>query len=360
MDLPSVLIPAYKPDDKMLQLIQDLLELGFSRIMVVNDGSGPAFDACFEQAGAMGCRIVRHAVNMGKGRAMKTGINEAMLCGFAEPGIITADADGQHLPGDIRRVATAMAENPDALVLGVRRFTGNVPLRNRMGNGITRGVFAMVNGNGVMDTQTGLRGLPGQHLPLMLALKGERYEYEMNMLLEARPNNVPMVQVPIDTVYIEGNKSSHYHPFIDSVRIYGLILKYILSSIMAGVVDYGVFALVHTRFPNPLIISVVSARILSSLVNFLINRNIVFRQKGTMAHAAGRYYTLVLFVMLASYGLIWTLSVLLGLNVYLSKVITDIFLSIFSFVIQREFVYSSSARIKVFKNHKAEAGSGDR
>ncbi len=360
MDLPSVLIPAYKPDDKMLKLIEDLLELGFSRIMVVNDGSGPDYDACFARAEVLGCRIVRHAVNMGKGRALKTGLNEAMLCGFSEPGVITADADGQHLPGDIRRVAQAMAEDPNALVLGVRRFTGNVPLRNRMGNGITRGVFAMVNGNGVMDTQTGLRGLPGKHLPLMLALKGERYEYEMNMLLEARPNDVQMVQVPIDTVYIEGNKSSHYHPFIDSVRIYGLILRYILSSTMAGVVDYGVFALVHTRFPDPLIVSVVSARVISSLVNFLINRNIVFRQKGTMAHAAGRYYALVLFVMLASYGLIWTLSVPLGLNVYLSKVITDIFLSIFSFVIQREFVYSSSSRIKVFKNHKAEAGTANR
>lgn len=355
MDLPSILIPAYKPDDKMITLIKELVESGFTRLLIVNDGSGPEYDACFAEAEALGCRILQHAINMGKGRALKTGLNEALLCGFADPGIITADADGQHAPRDIHRIALAMQENPEALVLGVRRFTGNVPIRNRMGNTITRGVFALVNGNGIMDTQTGLRGIPLRHVPLALSLKGERYEYEMNMLLEARPNDVRMVQVPIDTIYIEGNKSSHYHPFIDSVRIYALILRYILSSFVAGIVDYGVFAVMHLSFPRLLIESVVTARILSSIVNFIINRKIVFRQKGTVAHAAFRYYALVVFIMLSSYGLIWTLSGPLGLNVFFAKIITDIFLSIISFFAQRELVYSPSSRIKIFKNHQAAA-----
>ncbi|MDW7656319.1 MAG: bifunctional glycosyltransferase family 2/GtrA family protein [Bacillota bacterium] len=352
MDLPSILIPAYKPDSQMISLIRELIDTGFTRLLVVNDGSGPEYDACFNEAEALGCKVLRHAINMGKGRALKTGLNEAMLSGYADRGIITADADGQHAPRDIYRVALAMQESPEALVLGVRRFTGKVPIRNKMGNAITRGVFALVNGNGIMDTQTGLRGIPLRHLPLMLSLKGERYEYEMNMLLEARPNDVHMVQVPIDTIYIEGNKSSHYHPFIDSVRIYALILRYILSSIVAGIVDYGVFAVMHLSFPRLLIESVVVARILSSIVNFMINRKIVFRQKGTVAHAAFRYYSLVVFIMLCSYGLIWTLSGPLGLNVFLAKIITDAILSIVSFFAQREFVYSSAARIKIFKNHQ--------
>lgn len=355
MDLPSVLIPAYKPDEKMIDLIRKLIDAGFTRLLVVNDGSGSAFDSYFAEAEQLGCRVLRHAINMGKGRALKTGLNEALLCGFADPGVITADADGQHAPGDIYRVAQAMQANPEALVLGVRCFTGNVPIRNRMGNAITRGVFALVNGNGIMDTQTGLRGIPLKHIPLMLALKGERYEYEMNMLLEARPNDVHMVQVPIDTIYIEGNKSSHYHPFIDSVRIYALILRYILSSFIAGIVDYGVFVVMHLSFPRLLIESVVAARLLSSLVNFIINRKIVFRQKGTVAHAAFRYYTLVVFIMLASYGLIWTLSGPLGINVFLAKLLTDILLSIISFIAQREFVYSSSSKVIVFKNNRTTA-----
>ncbi|NLM76778.1 MAG: glycosyltransferase [Ruminococcaceae bacterium] len=357
MNLPAILIPAYKPDDKMIALIRELVGMGFEHIMVVNDGSGLEFEACFAEAEALGCHMVRHAVNMGKGRALKTGINEAMLIRWHEQGIITADADGQHLPGDIYRVAQAMQENPAALVLGVRRFTGKVPIRNRMGNMITRGVFALVNGHGIMDTQTGLRGLPRQHMDLMLALKGERYEYEMNMLLEAKPNDISMVQVPIDTVYIEGNKSSHYNPLVDSVRIYALILRYILSSLFAGIVDYGVFALLISRVPGLLIESFVIARLCSSLVNFLINRNIVFRQKATVANAAVRYYLLVVVVILASSGSIWVLSSVLGLNHYLAKIITDVVLSLFSFVMQREFVYRSSSKIKIFKNHQV-SGAG--
>lgn len=353
MNFPTILIPAYKPNEKMLELIRKLMGLGFSRILVVDDGSGPEYDIYFSEAEKMGCRVLHHAVNMGKGRALKTGLNEALLSGLADHGVITADADGQHLPEDIYRIAEAMQENPDALVLGVRRFTGHVPLRNRLGNAITRGVFALINGTAVMDTQTGLRGLPKKHIPLFLTLKGERYEYEMNMLLEVKPNNIPIVQVPIDTVYIEGNKYSHYRPFIDSVRIYGLILRYLTSSLTAGIVDYGVFAIMHLNFPHLLIESVIVARICSSIVNFTINRNLVFRQKMAVVHAAIRYYTLVVVIMLASSGSIWLLSTVLGMNAFIAKIITDILLGFVSFTVQREFVYNSSGKGKIFKNKRS-------
>lgn len=360
MAKPSILIPAYKPNEKMIDLIKALINQGFSRIIVVDDGSGPSFDPYFQQARDMGCRVLRHAINMGKGRALKTGFNEALLCGYAEPGVITADADGQHLPLDISRVARAMEANPDAMVLGVRRFKGTVPLRNRLGNMITRGVFALVNGNGIMDTQTGLRGISYQHVHLMLTLKGERYEYEMNMLLEARPHDIKMIQVPIDTVYIEGNKHSHYRAFLDSIRIYALIIKYILSSLLAGIMDYGVFAVMHLGFfPNHLMLNVVVARVSSSLVNFMINRNLVFRQKGAVAHAVCRYYALAIVIMMSSYGLIWTLSEVLGLNVFLAKIISDIALSLASFVIQREFVYKPTAKIRVYQNHESDTRQPD-
>jgi glycosyltransferase involved in cell wall biosynthesis len=359
MGKPSVLIPAYKPNDRMIDLIKDLIDQGFSRIIVVDDGSGPSFDSYFQHAQDMGCRVLRHAINMGKGRALKTGFNEALLCGYAEQGVITADADGQHLPSDIARVARAMEANPDAMVLGVRRFKGTVPLRNRLGNMITRGVFALVNGNGIMDTQTGLRGISYQHVPLMLTLKGERYEYEMNMLLEARPHDIKMIQVPIDTVYIEGNKHSHYRAFMDSIQIYALIIKYILSSLLAGIMDYGVFVAMHLSFPNHLMLNVVVARVSSSLVNFMINRNLVFRQKGAVAHAVCRYYALAVMIMMISYGLIWTFSEVLGLNVFLAKIISDIVLSMVSFVIQREFVYKPTAKISIYQNHESDARQPD-
>ncbi len=347
MDLPAVLIPAYKPDLKMLQLIEDLQEKGFARIILVDDGSGPDFAEVFAAAAKAGCQIERHAINMGKGRALKTGINAALLRGIAGQGLITADADGQHTAEDVQALALAMQAEPDALVLGVRSFSEKMPLLNKMGNTITRGVFALVNGNSIQDTQTGLRGLPFAHLPLMLSLKGERYEYEMNMLLEARPHGLSFVQVPISTIYLEGNKSSHYRSFFDSVRIYGLILLYIMSAIISTAVDFGIFAIMVFSFPNLLMLDVLTARLTSSVLNFFINKKIVFKQQGTVAHAAMRYYILVAVISLTSFGLIKLLTSQLGFNVFIAKLVTDISLGLVSFFAQREFVYAPSSKARM-------------
>ena len=138
MALPCILIPAYKPDEKMISLIEQLTAAGFSKIIVVNDGSGPEFAPIFAQAQALGCAVLHHGINMGKGRAMKTGLNHGLVNGLFTDGVIAADADGQHTPADIRKIADAMAGDPGAMVLGVRNFTGKVPLKSRLGNGITR------------------------------------------------------------------------------------------------------------------------------------------------------------------------------------------------------------------------------
>ncbi len=342
MDYPSILIPAYKPDQKMITLIKELLSAGFSRLMVVDDGGGQDFAPLFAQADELGCLVLHHGVNLGKGRALKTGLNYALLNGWSEYGIITADADGQHLPADIARIAAAMAADPDALILGVRNFTGKVPLKSRLGNGITRAFFALIHGDDVRDTQTGLRGLPPASIPLFLGLPGERYEYEMNMLLAVRPNDIRLVQVPIDTVYLEGNRSSHFKVLQDSARIYGLLIRFIASSLTATGIDYLVFILMNISFPDQLVYSVVTARFISSLGNYAINRNLVFKRKKVGSRAILRYYALVGFIMLANYGLIKLMTLGLGFNVYAAKVVADLLLVCVSFFIQREFVYRSS------------------
>jgi glycosyltransferase involved in cell wall biosynthesis len=341
---PCILIPAYKPDHHMLEVIRDLFARDFDRILVVDDGSGDAYAPVFAEAEALGCRMVRHAVNMGKGRALKTGFNDAINAGYADQGVITADADGQHTPQDIEKIAVMMAAKPDALVLGVRLFVGNVPLRNRIGNGITRFVFTLINGDKVQDTQTGLRGIPLQHMPLLLTLAGERYEYEMNMLLVARPNGIRMEQVPIETVYIEGNKHSHYKVLLDSARVYGKLLSFIASSMIAAFLDFGLFVLLHNLLPTKLMVSVVVARVCSSFVNYLINHNLVFRAKGGMARSAIRYYTLATVIMMSSYLLIRLFVDVFAINTYLAKVIADIILYFVSFVVQREFVYRTGSQ----------------
>lgn len=337
--LPCVLIPAFRPDDRLSDLVADLLPLGFQCIVVVDDGSGPAYADVFSRCEALGARLLRHDANQGKGRALKTGIAALIACGDAEYGLVTADADGQHAPADILKVAEALAAEPSALVLGVRAFSGTVPLRSRIGNGLTRFFFALVNGSAVRDTQTGLRGIPGGFCADLLVLSGERYEFEMNMLLTARPSGYSILQVPIDTIYLEGNRSSHFDVLRDPIRIYGLIFAFLGSSLFAAGVDYAVFALVSTLLPGVLVAAVVIARVASSLVNFGVNHHLVFRQKGSPKDTMLRYYALVLAVMVAGYLIISALQAYTPLGLYVSKLCTDIGLYFVSFVVQREFVY---------------------
>jgi glycosyltransferase involved in cell wall biosynthesis len=342
MAYPSILIPAYKPDQKMIMLIDQLRSSGFDRIIIVDDGSGPNYIQLFAQAEDLGCVVLRHGINMGKGRALKSGLNHSLVSGLADQGIITADADGQHSPADIQKIAVAMAADPAALILGVRSFTGNVPLKSRLGNGITRAFFSLIHGGDVRDTQTGLRGIPPAFIPLFISLPGERYEYEMNMLLAVRPNEIPLVQIPIDTIYIEGNRSSHFKVLQDSARIYRLLFQFVASSLVATGVDYLIFILMMVSVPNQLIISVATARTVSSVVNYLINRNLVFKRKHAGKAAMARYYALVFIIMLVNFGLIKLMTLGLSFNVYAAKITSDIFLFFVSSIVQRDYVYRSS------------------
>ena len=181
-----VLIPAYKPDERLIDLTRELIMDNGLDVLLVDDGGQEAFAHIFEECRKLGAEVAVHAVNMGKGRALKTGINAAMLKWPDMAGIVTADADGQHTPKDILRLIDALHEHPDKLVLGSRAFTGNVPLKSLWGNRITRWVYALASGVKVGDTQTGLRALPASSLPAMARIDGERYEYEMNVLLKLR------------------------------------------------------------------------------------------------------------------------------------------------------------------------------
>lgn len=226
-----VLIPAREPDEHLLLLVDDLLGCGFRYIVVVDDGSSRACAAIFEALQLLSSvHVVRHEHNRGKGRALKTGIDLILREMPLIQGVITADADGQHTAVDIARVATALAKNGIKPVLGVRMFTGAVPLRCRMGNGTTRFIFRRLTGVGLSDTQTGLRGFPRDLLPGLLQLQGERYEYEMAVLTHlCRAGRTP-VEVPIETLYLDGNRSSHFKPFRDSIRILLALVRCVFRS----------------------------------------------------------------------------------------------------------------------------------
>lgn len=211
----AILIPAYQPDAKLLGLV-DALRAWFPHIVVVDDGSTEGrhvFDSIRDKVEA----LLVHPANRGKGAALKTGLAwmRAHLPDIA--GVVTADADGQHTPEDIRRVAEATATRKGGIVLGVRTFEGPIPFRSRWGNGWTRILFRLLTGLAIRDTQSGLRGIPADMLGRMLALCGDRYEYETRMLVDARRHAQPPLQIPIKTVYLEGNRSSHYRPLRDTL-----------------------------------------------------------------------------------------------------------------------------------------------
>ena len=212
-----ILIPAYKPDQSLVRLARALREQDpGAEILVIDDGSGSTYAPIFTELRIDGVTVQTHPVNKGKGAALRTGIAWAKA---NRPGevIVTADADGQHTPTDIRRVAEAALGHPQGLVLGVRQFSGHVPLRSRFGNAWSRMFFRLLTGLSVRDTQTGLRAVPRALLGRMLALPGDRYEYEMRMLVDARRHAAKPLQVTIETVYLDGNRSSHFQPLRDTI-----------------------------------------------------------------------------------------------------------------------------------------------
>lgn len=343
----AVLIPAYKPGDALIPLTQELSEKGFSQIIVVDDGSGSEYAHIFEAVKSLGCRLLIHEKNMGKGRALKTGISEILKSGSGLSGVITADADGQHLVKDIINVGMALLDNENTLVLGKRAFAGDVPLKSRFGNTITRHVFNFVSGLKVHDTQTGLRGIPFSSLGDMLTLKGDRYEYEMDMLLEAKRFGLRVIEVEIDTVYLDKeNSSSHFNALKDSWLIYRLIILFSASSIIASVVDFLMFTLISLIFPStagrdsPIVwIPLLGARLVSSTVNFTINRNVIFAKgrKGNLRRQMIGYYTLAVFVLLGNIA-ITSLCYSWGINLYLAYFISLI-MFIVSFPIQKRYIF---------------------
>lgn len=226
----AVIIPAWQPNEQLPALVAALRRAGVRHLIVVDDGSSPACEPIFaDLARTEGVHLCRHNENRGKGRALKTAFEDALRTYPRLTGVVTADADGQHLPEDILRVAGelvgAPGGAPDGAVLGVRAFTGPVPFRSRMGNALTRQIFHLLTGHWVRDTQTGLRGLPLSVLPELLDLPGERYEFEMAMLAHlCRAAGAPH-EIPIETVYLEDNRGSHFDPLRDSLRVYRALFR---------------------------------------------------------------------------------------------------------------------------------------
>lgn len=332
-----VLIPAYQPGPALVAVVHGLAG---HRVVVVDDGSGPAYAAHFRSAAALGARVITLPHNRGKGAALKAGFAHIARHHPGEP-VVCADSDGQHAPADIERVALALEVTDADMVLGARRFTGAVPARSRIGNALTCKAFALATGRSLIDTQTGLRAYPARRLEWLLQQGGDRFEYELRLLLCAARQRLRIEEVEIATIYLDENASSHFRPLVDSARIYLPLLAFALSSLIGFTLDAVVlFAL--ASLTGQLVLSAVVARVVSGAVNFTVNRRWVFAHDGDRAPRARsllRYVGLAAAMLLVNLLLLESLYVVTG-SLVAAKVLTELSLFVASFTVQRHVVFA--------------------
>ena len=338
----AVVIPAYQPDAALLELIAALSEKTIPAIVVVDDGSGHRYREIFGRAAAFPkVRLLRHAVNLGKGAALKTGINYA-LCEFPDlAGVITADADGQHHPDDIEKVATRLAAAPGRMILGVRGFDGHVPIRSRFGNTVTRAVMHALVGQNLSDTQTGLRGIPRRLLPQLLRTETNGYDFELDMLIAVRQQGLEIEETPIRTMYAPGNRTSHFNPLIDSMKIYFVLLRFSSVSLMTAALDSLVFYLAYRRLGN-IALSQVLGRVLAVAFNYSMVRRTVFFSRHRHLSTLPKYLLLVCGSGLASYAGIQLLNSRFQIYPLTAKLLVETVLFFANFAIQRDFIFGKS------------------
>jgi putative flippase GtrA len=341
---PVVLIPAYKPADSLVLIVEELAASPCVRaIVVVNDGSGPEFAGVFDQVSRIpGVHLMAHVVNLGKGAALKTGLNYA-ACTFPDSvGVVTADADGQHTVRDILRTAQALSERPQQFLLGTRRFEGDVPLRSKLGNILTRHVLRAVTGQKISDTQTGLRGIPMDFIPTLVRLRPNGYDFELEMLLACKRTMRSISEISIETVYLDGNRSSHFNPLLDSMRISFLLVRFAAVSLSTAVIDNLVFLAAFHVF-SLVLPSMVVGRFVAGLFNYYMNKTNVFHAHVRESRAMPKYWLSMVVFGAVSYGFI-NLLMSFGFAVASAKLCAETILFGFSFVVQRDFIFTAQSQ----------------
>jgi glycosyltransferase involved in cell wall biosynthesis len=326
MEQRIALIPAYEPTETLAVLARQLLETGF-RVVVVDDGSGSAYTPVFHALPA-GVRLISYMPNCGKGRALKTAYRELMREG-AQGVVVTLDADGQHTPADAARVAAAAAQYPGTLVLGVRDFGRGTPLRSRLGNRFSSLLYRAAGGEWVRDTQTGLRGFSAGLISFLLRAEGTRYEYEMNVLMQCARRGIPLRQVPIETIYLDGNRSSHFDTVRDSARVVGNVVKFAGSSLTGFAIDYTLYGVLVTVLGGlgtavSVPVANVAARAVSASANFAINKHFVFKSRASTLRTGLQYAGLAVCILAGNTVLLSALVNGLGANKYAAKLVTEV------------------------------------
>ncbi|WP_184180563.1 GtrA family protein [Paenibacillus sp. JGP012] len=352
-DETIIFIPSLEPDDRLLSYVRQLQKYGFTKLVIVDDGSGENYKHIFENLEHIGCSLLYHEENLGKGEALKTGFRYiAQHYGDAHY-VVTADSDGQHAAEDVYRIAQEAKRRPNDLLLGVRDFSaGDIPPKSLFGNRMTSFIFALLYGKKLSDTQTGLRAFGTGLLSFMLDVHGKRFEYELQMLISCIQSGIAIHTVPIQVIYENGNAGTHFKAIQDSARVMGVLFsnffRFISSSVASSVVDLGIaWFLIDSLRPMMgdqhylrILLATVIARVISIVVNYVLNRHFVFRKEDSRG-SLWRYLTLCgLIIILSSTG-VYLFHTLFQVDEKAAKFFCDALLFLLSFQLQRRWVFAA-------------------
>lgn len=340
MKTKIVLIPAYEPQDNFIDLVKELSKTEF-KIIVIDDGSGEKYQNIFSQISKY-AKVLSYKKNKGKGYAIKTCL-KYIKDSFSSYVVVTMDCDGQHTIKDAINLANISEKNSNSLIIGKRIRSKKTPIRSRIGNSITRFIYKITTNLDVYDTQSGLRAFTDELTDFLINIEGNRYEYEMNVLLECPKQKIKIKEVEIETIYINNNENSHFNTIKDSLLVYKEIIKFSLSSLVSFIIDYILYILLILSTDN-LLLSNITSRIISGTTNYLINKNIVFKNKSNPLKSMIKYFTLVIIILIINTILLDILVNKIYINKIISKLLVELFLFIFSFILQQKLIFKNNQK----------------
>jgi glycosyltransferase involved in cell wall biosynthesis len=332
------LIPSYRPTVLFCELLEEFRQMDPSPMVVVDDGSGSGYSELFQRAARVRDIVfLKNAVNLGKGAALKHGMNHVLVNYPDCMGVVTADADGQHAADDIMKVANELRSRSTEVIFGSRDFKKDVPFRSKIGNVISRYIYRFLIGLNLSDTQTGLRGIPRRLMELSLGIQSNRYEFETEQIIAAKAAGLQFREVPIRTVYIDDNRGSHFNPVLDSFRIYFVLLRYALSSLATALTDLLVFYIL-TANGMAVLGANMSARAFALWIQFMLLKKYVFKSKAGLSIFA----TYVAYVFFSGY-----LSAAMQVQFaehfidspLLAKVMVESVIWVFNFMFLRDIIF---------------------
>lgn len=340
----AVIIPAFNPGEPLTDFAKSIMNQGMKNIIIVNDGSDSGFDSVFKRLEELGCTVVNHTKNLGKGASLKSGIKTAMERFPDLDGCITAEANDQHTAGDLRKIYDSMEKHPGELIMGVRSFTKeNSSLKFRTSFFFSKLYFHIVTKTWHKDTRTVLRGIPKEMFDLALATEGERYEYELNFFISAVQNGCPYFDQPVES-NLNKNHISHFRPFRDTILLFKTPIKFAASSLSCYIIELTIFSLLSVYLLSKsalgILISTIIARIISGTVNFALNKKWSFQNNRKWTGQFLKFAVLFVCQMTLSWLLV-TLFSRIPAPITIIKAAVDLVLFALNYLVQKNWVFKT-------------------